>query len=470
MPGRVARFRWLWALLALTAVRLMVAGCTSLSPDEAYYWVWSRALAPGYLDHPPMVALWIRAGTALLGDTALGVRLLGPLSAALGSVLLARAGDRLWPGSGVRAAVLLNATLMLGAGSVTMTPDTPLIFFWTLALYALARVAVGGGGRWWLLVGAAAGLGLDSKYTAALLGVGIAVWLLGPMRTALRTPWPWLGGLLALALFSPVVAWNAGHHWASFLKQGGRAADFAPARAATFLGELLAGQVGLATPGVFALMAAGSVAAVRQWRAVGPGLLAALIVPGAVVFVQHALGDRVQANWVAVLYPAAALAGARYTRWVWPAAALGFGLTALLYVQAGFAPLALPRGMDPTLRLAGFERLAAEASAVPGAAFLASEEYGLGALLAFHQASPVVGAEARWRLFDLSAPVPGGAGVLVLSARRREGPDPALWQSAEALGSVTRRRGAVAAEEYRLYRVVLRPDAAAAVLPNRRMP
>ena len=417
-----------------------------------------------------MVALWIRAGTALLGDGALGVRLLSPLSAAAGSVLLARAGDALSPGTGVRAAVLLNATLMLGAGAVTMTPDTPLIFFWTLAIYALVRIAVGGDGRWWLLVGAAAGLGLDSKYTAALLGVGIAVWLLGPMRAALRTPWPWLGGVLALALFSPVIAWNAGHHWASFLKQGGRAADFAPARAALFLGELLAGQVGLATPGVFVLMAAGSVAAMRRWRAVGPGLLAALIVPGAVVFVQHALGDRVQANWVAVLYPAAALAGARYGRWVWPAAALGFGLTALLYLQAGFAPLTLPRGVDPTMRLAGFEGLAAEASAVPRAGFLASEEYGLGALLAFHQGLPVIGAEARWRLFDLPAPMPGMSGVLVLSARRREGPDPALWQSAEALGSVTRRRGAVVAETYRLYRVVLRPGAAAAVLPNRRMP
>ena len=49
------------ALAALTALRLIVAAATPLAPDEAYYWVWSRALAPGFLDHPPMVALWIRA-------------------------------------------------------------------------------------------------------------------------------------------------------------------------------------------------------------------------------------------------------------------------------------------------------------------------------------------------------------------------------------------------------------------------
>jgi 4-amino-4-deoxy-L-arabinose transferase-like glycosyltransferase len=72
----------------------------SVSADEAYYWVWSRALAPGYLDHPPMVALWIRAGTALAGQTALGIRLLGPLSAAAGTWLLALAAEDLAPGKG----------------------------------------------------------------------------------------------------------------------------------------------------------------------------------------------------------------------------------------------------------------------------------------------------------------------------------------------------------------------------------
>ncbi|MBC7802174.1 MAG: UDP-phosphomannose--protein mannosyltransferase, partial [Gemmatimonadaceae bacterium] len=87
----------LLALLALTLIRLLVAAMTPLSGDEAYYWVWSRALAPGYLDHPPMVALWIGAGTWLAGDTALGVRLLAPISAAAGSLLLARVAEDLFP-------------------------------------------------------------------------------------------------------------------------------------------------------------------------------------------------------------------------------------------------------------------------------------------------------------------------------------------------------------------------------------
>ena len=83
--------------MALTLLRLLVGATAPLSPDEAYYWVWSRAIQPGYLDHPPMVALWIRAGTALAGQGALGIRLLAPLAASLGTLLLMHAASDLFP-------------------------------------------------------------------------------------------------------------------------------------------------------------------------------------------------------------------------------------------------------------------------------------------------------------------------------------------------------------------------------------
>ena len=126
-----------------------MAALLPLSPDEAYYWVWSRALAPGYADHPPMVALWIRAGTWVAGDCALGVRLLGPLSAALGSALLWDTAERLLPArnAGIWAVLLLNSMLLAGAGAIIVTPDSPLLFFWTCALWAMARLIAGGVGR-----------------------------------------------------------------------------------------------------------------------------------------------------------------------------------------------------------------------------------------------------------------------------------------------------------------------------------
>lgn len=479
---------WLAALAALTALRLLVAAVTPLAPDEAYYWVWSRDLQAGYLDHPPMVALFIRAGTLLAGETAFGVRLVGPLSLALGSVLLARAAEDLLPGrrAGPWAAALLNATLLAGVGAVTMTPDTPLLFFWTAALWAAARLHRTGDGRWWLAVGLFAGLALASKYTALLFGAGLLLWMaLDPAARRWFLRWQlWAGGAAALLAFAPVIAWNAAHGWASFVKQGGRAGAGDAARALRFLGELVGSQAGLATPLVFLLCVAGAGAAACAWwrrRDGGALLLAALVLPGAALFLWQATGSRVQGNWPAVLYPAAAIAAAGllqapgWLRLRVPALALGGLMTAAVYLQAVAAPLPLPRRSDPTLaRLGGWEAFTAEVAAAAdraGAGFVAAEEYGLASLLAFRlpPGRVVVAMDPRWRLFTLPSPPAGVTGLLVRSERRGEGPP--LWPGAEALpgpgGRLVRSRRGIEAEAYRLHRVTAAPgQPPAVVLPR----
>ena len=346
-------------LAALTAIRLTVAAVAPLAPDEAYYWIFSRALASGYLDHPPMVALWIRAGTEIAGQGVLGVRLLGPLAGALGTILLYDAAECLWPGrqAGAMAAIFLNGTLLFGVGSVIMTPDTPLLFFWSACLWALARLLRGGHPAWWLVIGLVSGLDLVSKYTALLLWVGIGLWLLAvpSLRRWWRSPMLWAGALLGALVFLPVLLWNAWHYWASFARQGGRVEAWQPARAAQFLGELIGGQFGLATPLLFILSCAGIARAMRRaWRDHDPGatLLCALTLPGAAVFLQHAMGDRVEGNWPAILYPGAAVAaasldGRAWRRLRWPAVALGLAITLLVYVQAASLALPLPARTDP---------------------------------------------------------------------------------------------------------------------------
>ena len=467
----------LTALAALTLLRLLAAAVAPLSPDEAYYWVWSRALAPGYLDHPPMVALWIRAGTWLIGETALGIRLLGPISVALASILLADAANRLIPENrradgeiGWHAAALLNATLLVGVGSVIMTPDTPLLFFWVVALWALARIATGGGTAWFAAFGVAAGLALASKYTAVLLGAGTGAWLLLTPRTQpwLTKPGPWLALILAAITFAPVVWWNAGHDWAGFLKQGGRVGDWAPARAATFLGELIGSQIGLVTPLIFLFCAAGTgIAASRAWRTRDPGwtLLAALTLLPAAVFLQHAIGDRVQGNWPAILYPGAAIAAAGLQGRFWrrlfaPALALGFGLTALVYLQATLSPFPLPARLDPITRLLrGWPDLTEQIAAAAqkeGASFVTADQYGIAAELAHAPAItvPVLATERRWALFNLPpAPIDGQQGLLVRSLRRGEDVDTTSWAEITEIGRVRRGNAGTVAEEYRLYRV-----------------
>jgi len=512
-------------LAALTLVRMVVAATLPLSPDEAYYWVWSRALAAGYLDHPPMVAFWARAGTYLTsagltsagltsagvaGDGALGIRLLAPLAAAAGSWLLWDAGEKLLPGrgAGLIATALLNATLLLGVGAVTMTPDTPLLFFWVCALWALARLLASGGGNggesgvgggaWWLAVGLFAGLAFDSKYTAAFLVLGIVLWLLLAERWWLARPWPWLGLLVGLLMVAPVLGWNAAHGWASFGKQGGRIDAWRidawqPARAAQFLGELIGGQLGLATPLVLALCVAGvALAGRRAWRARESGwtLLAALSLPAAAVFVEHAFADRVQGNWPAIIYPAAAIAAAgleapRWRRLYRPAVVLGLAMTAVVYLQATLAPLPVPIRLDPAaLQLAGWPALAAEvedARRRAGASFVAADQYGVASELAYWLPgdAPVIGIEPRWRMFDLPSAAPDRTalppagpdvpvGLLVRSARRAEVSGSGPWTAREPLGVVVRQRDGQTVESYRLYRVVGGGGLAdAAALPRR---
>ncbi len=480
---------WWAALAVITALRLIVAAASPMAPDEAYYWVWSHALAPGYLDHPPMVAFFIHLGTSLAGEGNLGVRLLAPLSAAIGSLLLVQTGRDLFPGTkaGVWAAILLNATLLFAAGATTMTPDTPLLLFWTATLFALARLRATGEGLWWLVAGACAGLALDSKYTAVLLGPAIVIWLLWSpeMRRWWRSPMLYLAGLLALFSFIPVLLWNALHHWASFAKQGGRVGDWSPARSLQFVGELLAGQIGLATPILAVLAAAGIVIACRRARSGDAAwtLLAVTTALPALVFLQHAIGDRVQANWPAIIYPSAALAAAAglsaaWRRWFIPAAALGLALTLAVWVQATLSPLSLPMLWDPTLlRLGGWQHLADEIDAEAarqGARFIADDNYGQAALLArlLPKGRLVIGLDPRWDMFDLPKPgdnFAGQTGLLVRTARRADVPEWPTWRDILRLGMLSRARNGMVAEEFRLYRITATGETRGlAVMPSMR--
>lgn len=474
----------LLALAAITLARLIAAAAVPVSPDEAYYWVWSRALAPGYYDHPPMVAFWIRAGTLLLGDTPLGIRLLGPIGLLLASLALARAGNLLFPDRrpGVMAASLFNATLLVNAGAVLMTPDTPQIVFWCLTLWAVAEAHARGDGRWWLAAGLFAGAALLSKYTAAFLGLGLVLWLLldAKARTWLRDWRLWAGGVLAILVFSPVLFWNAEHGWASFAKQGGRAGLREGGFTFRYLGELIGGQAGLATPLIFLLCVAGTAMVAGAWvrrRDSGAGLLVALTVPAALVFLWQATGSRVQGNWPAILYPSACLAATClagfWQRLVRPALAIGVLLSGLVLLQAAYAPFHLPRRTDPTLaRLGGWDRFAAaveQARVAEGADFVASEEYGLASQLALRlpPGVPVVAIGDRWDLFSLPGGPATGKGLLIRSTRRGDGPP--LWPGARELpGLIARARSGVEAELYRLYAVTPAPEASTALLPRAR--
>src|SRR3954471_12726604 len=301
-------------VLALIALRLVSAATTPLTFDEAYYWTWSKHLAGGFYDHPPMVAIVIRLGTLIAGDTELGVRLVSILLAVPMSFAVYRTAGILFGGKRVAATatILLNITLMAAVGTLIVTPDSPLLVASSFVLFFLAKVLESGRGAWWLAVGAAVGAALLSKYTALFFGPAILIWLavVPKLRRWLLSPWPYLGGIVAFAIFSPVILWNADHHWVSFIKQIGRARieDFRPA----FIAELVPTQVAFATPLVFILGAMGFHAMI--WRNAGAfparALVNSMFWTIVAYFIWHSLHARVEANWFAPVYPAFAIAAA----------------------------------------------------------------------------------------------------------------------------------------------------------------
>jgi 4-amino-4-deoxy-L-arabinose transferase-like glycosyltransferase len=282
-------------VLAFVGIRLMYAAALQLVPDEATYWVWSRHLAAGYLDHPPGVAFLIRAGTYLLGFNELGVRLATIIMAAGGIFICMAIGRKILRDD--RAAVWigvfwLTSPLLAGLGTLA-TVDTPADFFSLCALaFALMiadREAPTRKGEkpasqkiLWLLFGFFAGLALLCKYTAILLPASIAMAILFSRQGRLhyRRPWIYLGGLVALAVFSPVIWWNARHQWASFLFQlrhgseGSEDVAIPVGAAATFIRFCkdiviyIGGQAGLWTPILFAIAIVVLVVYWRRYRSI----------------------------------------------------------------------------------------------------------------------------------------------------------------------------------------------------------
>ena len=293
-----------WTIIAvLLLIRLVVAPWVVLIPEEAYYWMYSKYPALGYLDHPPMVAWGIAAGTWVFGDTERGVRFCTWLLT-LGSTWLCYRVAADWCGrraGGVAALLFSIAPLFFAAGFLAM-PDTPLVFFWLVALLAFTRAVRRDTPRWWLVAGAATGLAFLAKYPAAFLALGMFLFLLSDARgrATLRRPVVWLGLGVAILVAGPVLSWNAQHDWASFRFQFARRASQHAGLNLLQTFESLGIQFLTLSPLVFALALAALWIGIRRFRkdAVGRWRFAVCFsVPWLAVCLYHGLFAEIQMNW-----------------------------------------------------------------------------------------------------------------------------------------------------------------------------
>jgi 4-amino-4-deoxy-L-arabinose transferase-like glycosyltransferase len=299
-------------LLGTALLRLGFAALLGLGVDESYMVASGHTLSLGYFDHPP-AAWWLSWGAAHLAGSQAPVVVRLPFIAlfALSTWLVARLGSAIGgPRAGLWAAVLLNLSPVFGVTSGTwVLPDGPLDCALLGAALCLLHALPARGGaawRWWAGAGLCAGLAMFAKYSAGLTIAGAFAYLLTSRshRRWLAHPAPYLAAALALAVFSPVIVWNATHHWASFAFQGARAeagARFHP------LGPLvvLGGEALFVLPWIWAPMMLLFVAALRRGPADWRGwLLACLAAPPILLFALVAAwsGQRVLFHWAAPGY------------------------------------------------------------------------------------------------------------------------------------------------------------------------
>ncbi|HSV02974.1 MAG TPA: glycosyltransferase family 39 protein [Phenylobacterium sp.] len=350
---------WSAALLltaGLTLARVVALFRTPLQlyPDEAQYWLWSRALDFGYYSKPPMIAWAIWATTALGGDAEAWVRLAAPLFQAGATLAVFALGRRLYGGAAGFAAAGLYALMpAVQISSAVMATDAPLLFFLGLTLVAYAELqSAEGGGRlaWAAGVGAALGLGFLSKYAAVYAVIGIVLHLI--VSREARRAWTPGAALIAIAVFAlvlaPNLAWNAAHGFATFHHTAANAAwgqgGVNPAGPLAFL----ASQFAVFGPIPFGALIAGLGLAVRRRALAKPDLLLlCFTLPPVLIVAGQAFLSRANANWSGASYlPGAVLVAAWLVRWRarrWLAAAVATQAALAAFVLLA---LAQPRIAD----------------------------------------------------------------------------------------------------------------------------
>jgi 4-amino-4-deoxy-L-arabinose transferase-like glycosyltransferase len=302
---------------AITAARAaaLFFSAAELGPDESQYWVWAQAPAFGYFSKPPLIAWVIAATTALCGDGEACVRLGAPILHGLTALVIFFAARALYDARIALLAAIAYATLPgVSLSAEIISTDVPLLFFWALALLALAKGLLRPAAGWALLLGAALGLGLLAKYAMGyfVLSALIGAMCLPRLRALVFSRFGALALVVALALFAPNVLWNVRHGLATVRHTAANADLGAELFNPGALAEFLAAQAGVFGPILFAVLLVGAA------RALWPGggaekpaareadvLLIALALPTLAIASTIAFLTRAHGNWAAPAYVAA---------------------------------------------------------------------------------------------------------------------------------------------------------------------
>lgn len=398
---------WRWTQIVVfltTAARLVWLSLDRLDlyPDEAQYWIWSLHPALGYYSKPPLVAWLIALGTVLVGDDELGVRLAAPLLHFGAALVLFAVARRLYDARVGFWSAATYATLPgVSASALIMSTDAPLLFCWTVALYAFVRAREPGGVRWWVAVGAAVGAGLLAKYAMAywLLSALLFLLLYRDERRHLRG---YLGAvLLALVIYAPNFAWNLAHGFVSYRHTRDNASLHGSLVHPSHFFEFFGSQFAVFGPLLFATLVLLVVLGRRSFAERRAALLGCFALPALAMMLAVSFVSRAQPNWAAPTYVSAtvlivAWLLARGRSAVITASIALHVLAAVVLIEAHDVAAALeyrlPAKYDPLHRLRGWKALGravgTQLARHPGAILLSDDREDMAALVYYIRPHP----------------------------------------------------------------------------------
>jgi hypothetical protein len=437
--------RALYLLVVLTLARLGVAASTGLSDTEAYYVGWARWPDLSYYDHPPLVA-WTTWLVSRVATSPLAVRLVPIACTALFGWLVHRFASRLFgTRTGFVALLFVSAMPAFLMTSVLVNPEGLLAPLWVLMLGAIYDLRDRDEPWRPIVLGAIIGVAFLAKYTA-LLGVPLALaWVVfeKPARRWLRRPSFYAGGLVALALASPVIAWNVERGFPSVrLHLVERAAEPSLATYAANTIHTIGSQLMLFDPLVFPALVVASVWIVRRRSDVRHRFLAWMGVPTLAFFLVMMIRvSDAEPHWTMVAYVPiaiglAALVDESFARARFYVGAIGVtsGVALALYFVHMSSPVMMrfipesaydPRA-DPIVETLGWDRIAAaideQAARLGPRAVVASNHNVLcgHVEIALGDSPNVYCASARRTEFDFvgRGVVPSGAPVVYVETER----------------------------------------------------
>jgi 4-amino-4-deoxy-L-arabinose transferase-like glycosyltransferase len=195
-----------------------------------------------------MIAYFIHL-TNYISESEWGVRLVNVFSLSVSSIYIYKLASIIFDKNiALKAIIIFSSIILVHAGFIITTPDSPLILFWTLSLYYAYKAIFLNSRIDYILAGIVLGMMMLSKYTSILFIVSLILFLAIKRRDVFKNINFYISAFISIIIVSPMLLWNYQHDWISFNFQLNHASGNDNVIKLDLLLSFIAGQFAIFSP------------------------------------------------------------------------------------------------------------------------------------------------------------------------------------------------------------------------------